>query len=1810
MQDSKDEHKEQGDHSSWGEERWTSGQETSADVDGFFSNPRVDEEATTVPHDDEARFEEGLPLIQFQTEDEVHPLAGNEPEANPFGGTSDIEDGDSFFSHLGETDDTGSIAEQFKPLERKSTEQVLSAMDHDKSSSRQLLSIMGSVTKGEEAQIPSETVPTPIVDQQPMDASTFSEEKDLAAMWQAALGDDLLNDELDPSSFFGDDGEGFLDDTEQSAIPQEAATSASAAHELPQSALQNLPQTSQSTYQSNSLPGSSAYPQYTTNYSTIPPVQTYNSVQPSFGNQPLVERAQSFADKAKGGYSSPYDAPMDISRPKRGPPARNSQPIARAAPGPPPPPKRNDSLQSNSSLPAPSQHYTPSPTTSHADSVPSYNKPITAAPSTATPIPSGPQIRPNSSGFFEDLPSIPKPRTSSFGRPVQPLTQQTNPPPLPGVPRYQPTQTQPHQQPQLPTPYQSPPPSQSNQQPNQFGLVGPEKVMPFSEPPQTSGPAASAAPSSASSAAGRYSPGPQNQVNPQSQSSVASKYGNPPGAQIPRAPSVPHQYTPHRPSPLARSASVSQQYRPSDQILEHANKTNQQATSTRRPSLRATQSSQTYAPASAAGVPGPNRNATYHHPLEQTQILSPDVRTFDAIAVEPQAPNIEPFADDVGTPNEHQTQTQRPDINGLSKQMPAQHPAQQAVKASSPERIRETPANPEINFIPPEDGREHDPLRRWQGAPILCWGFGGTVVTSFPLRTPRYAAGLRTPLIKCGPGGINVRSMDTITSSDSMASFPGPLRSKTKKKEVLEWLQASILKFEQQYIQEAPVFGNENERKRQEEKILLYKIIAVLVEHDGAFEGNEPAAKAVRNILSPELAFDGPEAQISDQSPASLISLGNVDQEVKSPTGPNTNTIEPLRKHLLNGEREKAVWHAVDRKMWGHAMLIATTLPQTISRQVAQEFVRNEVRSAGKNTESIAALFEIFAGNWEESVDELVPPSARAGLQMMSKSASTSLTTNGLNGLNRWRETLSLILSNRSTEDARALLKLGELLATYGRYEAAHICLIFSKLPGIFGGPDDPSVSVVLLGTDHRQVPFNFAKNIDSILLTEVYEFLNSVLSSNTSPFNLSYLQAFKLYHAEILAEHGRREEAQQYCDVISASLKGTTKMSPYFHPQLFGALEDLSGRLRQSSKDASNSWISRPSMDKVSGSMWNKFTSFVAGEDGDGASTGSVQADSEGPFARINGNTPPTISRGPSPASGYVPYNGGLQQPSVAPAMAIGMAGSRYAPSASGTVYGSRQPERPNPVAQGYGLLPTSTPNAANLQMPPPSQPANVFHATDSERSIPTPPTVSKYSPEVMTQSKYNGAAPRLQETQFSPPSSETGNSRPSTGQGGFPFPPGNLLSPNEPRSHPYQPSPTADRNSPGYGPRSASSYGPRSASLEPRSASYEPMSATSQPRSYMPSPSSESGPTRHPETYKPSAPMYAEYPTQSYAPVMQEVVSQNAIDDGLEAPEEKPISYGYEPHVASEFAPPTSSGYAPPSAGYEQPTDTGYVPPSAGYEPPSYAETADNLSSPKSPRKKKSIMDLSDDEEIFTARAADLKKKEKSSKGREVDDAVRRAAEEDAKRDEAAKSGSGGKWFGGWFGGKKGDAPKQEAKAVQMKFGEESAFHYDKELKKWVNKNAGPDAAGPSAPTPPPPKGPPSRTVSVAPLGAPPGMPRPPGAAPTLPMVGLGGSGPPSNMSSRNASPSLGNLVSPAGTAETAATSAPNSDGSIPAQAPAGPPLAGGLAPPSRPGTGMSGISNVSSIDDLIGVPQARKGGTVKKGKKGRGYVDVMAK
>lgn len=187
-------------------------------------------------------------------------------------------------------------------------------------------------------------------------------------------------------------------------------------------------------------------------------------------------------------------------------------------------------------------------------------------------------------------------------------------------------------------------------------------------------------------------------------------------------------------------------------------------------------------------------------------------------------------------------------------------------------------------------------------------------------------------------------------------------------------------------------------------------------------------------------------------------------------------------------------------------------------------------------------------------------------------------------------------------------------------------------------------------------------------------------------------------------------------------------------------------------------------------------------------------------------------------------------------------------------------------------------------------------------------------------------------------------------------------------------------------------------------------------------------------------------------------------------------------------------------------------------------------------------------------------------------------------AKEAEAAKKKGGGGWgLGGWFSKKEPDMGAQPNKPIKAKLGEESSFVYDPELKRWINKKAGAEnTEAKSASAPPPPRAGPPRTASGPPAPGPTSIPRMP---------------PPAQRAVSEAGAPLMSSMSDSGLAPPGMSRSVSNGSSIGGS---GPPT----APPSRPGTGMS---NSSSIDDLLGPPTARKGGARTK-KKGRGYVDVM--
>lgn len=600
---------------------------------------------------------------------------------------------------------------------------------------------------------------------------------------------------------------------------------------------------------------------------------------------------------------------------------------------------------------------------------------------------------------------------------------------------------------------------------------------------------------------------------------------------------------------------------------------------------------------------------------------------------------------------------------------------------------------------------------------------------------------------------------------------------------------------------------------------------------------------------------------------------------------------------------------------------------------------------------------------------------------------------------------------------------------------------------------------------------------------------------------------------------------------------------------------------------------------------MWKRFNSFVAGEDDDGASATSGPGETaEGPFGKIAGNSP-TISRVASNTDLYMsslgsvngssafsspvipsgPYTPG-QQPVAAGA-------GRYAPQPAGSAATNRSATAP----RGYEPLRTSSayvPGAAASKLQ--SKPYNAYAAQPQNPRPVNGPYASGTKP-----------MPIRSASDYHVPYDE--------GSGQAISPPASLPIPSA-LSSPYkqQPSPLSVEHTPPLGadrrasePFAADFAAGRSGYSPPEPQFAKPQRNVSGGSGYESQGEAFESP-RPP--YEPQAPLYQPH-TSAYSPQGSSSIPQT--------PSYEPHLQTYEPQTEAYEPPATpydadgGNGYAPPTASFNEAEDgdsrlvladdkpvSSYQPYEPSYEPyePDYRNNSNEVEDDSAPQpKKKSFMDLSDDEDSSTTRtAASSKAQQKSEADRLADEAFRKAAEADAEKDKAAKEAAAKKgWFGGWFGKKDPDAPQ----AVRAKLGEENSFYFDKELGKWVNKKGGQDEVK-AAPTPPPPKGVPARLAGVA------GGPPP--------------SGPPSRIPSGSSSPAMGPPSRP-GTTNGMAT--PPTSAGLPGRTST---PGGGLEPPSRPGTG---VSNASSIDDLLGAPGAKKG-TVKGKKRGGRYVDVMAK
>ena len=1273
----------------------------------------------------EERYDAGLPLVGSPHEDNVDVQDREEQRPDQLASFASIDEDPSFLA--GMEDEKRDVVPE---LTRKTTSTVLDSL-HIKPRDRPSLVQAEPPVSHEAGPADEDDFFAGLGSQgatQSKDAVTGEEED----IWKTMAADD---------EFLVEDADDLLPDSEPSspssftaALQQETSQPAQPESSIPQMS----PNSRRPQYRraSSSNPFAPHQPS-TSELTEMSPISTSHMgfsrpalapFQSSLPQRPAApQQAASFADKSKGGYQSPYDLPMEMSKPKkRAAPLQPTQPVKAV-----PPPPRSSSI-SDKQLQSP---FTPSapgfPPSAATPAQYSPRAPPVRSSSTTSPAANNTKSRASTSSFFEELPTSSKPRPPSNQGRFTP--QQTSSMPPPSLPR-QPSMTK-----DLPPP---PPPEPQASKPrpddpySQFQLSAPERLDPFANASSQLNPGSaptiptarySPAPP-ASLGATRPSPSPRYSPAPPPQSSAP-----PPSRYISQPPmTAPPQQVVQPSFSQPPQASLPFQPRTSSPLVH--GRSSMDETSMPLYQQQPTQHG-------AMSQYGPER--TFSPPAVGSSI-SMNQSPSRAVAAGPrrvqtQSPSKQFRQPSIILPNE--TVSNRP-ASAYGQMSPTV--AQAEGFAPSRPNVQARGLHRELDFIRPTNETVNDPLERWKGSPVFHFGFGGSVVTTFPRHIPRYGAGTSGPQLKPTVGDVSIQTLrDHCPLPEHITSFPGPLRGKSKKKDVLIWLDNYIKVLETS----APV-GSQPQvlpdpRKRHDERILLCRVLRSMVEHDGNLDSNAQALQAVNVILAPEV-------HAVDEATASQYSNDTALSGIYRPRGASITSkavdpmaLEVLRKHLLKGDRQAAVWHAVDHRLWSHALLVSSTLPRDLWRQVVQEFVKQEVKGAGSNTESLSALYEIFGGNLDESIDQLVPPSARAGLQMVSKIDSTGPTKNALEGLDRWRETLSLVINNRTQGDHQALARLGQLLAEYGRIEAAHICFLFSKSPQnplVFGGAEDTSTSIVLLGSDHRSQPFDFARDHEAILLTEIYEFASMVLTSSPAPF-MPYLSAFKLRRASLLADEGLRSPAQEY----GKSLEGTVgkKIMPYYNSAFLGELEDFLNRLQQIPVKSAGNW-GKPTLTRAGGSLFSALSSFVAGDDSDADSKGSGREPAEaGPFAGVAGT--PSISRSGSQTDLYGGY------PASQPPVPTTIAGSRYAPNGTGSARSSSELTRGRPSLDSQRSPPphhptnfrTNSYEPVNMMqqshMSPPTNPYQSFGASPPSTSTgsgyqATPPS-SSYMPNASSQ-------------------------------------------------------------------------------------------------------------------------------------------------------------------------------------------------------------------------------------------------------------------------------------------------------------------------------------------------------------------------------------------------------------------------------------------------------------------------------------------
>ncbi|ORZ21264.1 Sec23-binding domain of Sec16-domain-containing protein [Absidia repens] len=417
-----------------------------------------------------------------------------------------------------------------------------------------------------------------------------------------------------------------------------------------------------------------------------------------------------------------------------------------------------------------------------------------------------------------------------------------------------------------------------------------------------------------------------------------------------------------------------------------------------------------------------------------------------------------------------------------------------------------------------------DPLQRNKGCPLATFGFGGKLCLMFPSKL-----NIQDANAKIMPGLVQVKQVKELVLPNvtPLSDFVGAVLMDDsvdvaiKKQEAVAYMDRRTDGF---YNQLQTLTQESADYYHLESKILLWQLVKLLIQEDFAGD-SERKDEAIRLLLQPgEFVVEG-------------------------------DTLAMVRNYLLQGDKSSATQYAIQEKMWAHGLIIGKSIDQITWRTVVDQFLEQALSTTVENEHigfyqnalgdraSLRVLYSLFAGAGADAVSHFIP-------KYSSKSVE--------NQLSEWRETVALILANRTDDSNELIKRLGDLLKENGWVDAAEICFAVSS--NLSHHVDNDLLSVELLGSQDGEV----SAPLDSLYLTELYEFALS-LDQQQNAAILPFLQGYKLVHAWWLADAGYIQEASCYLRAIINGLLSHEKPTPYMHQGFLENLREFSALCRGS---------------------------------------------------------------------------------------------------------------------------------------------------------------------------------------------------------------------------------------------------------------------------------------------------------------------------------------------------------------------------------------------------------------------------------------------------------------------------------------------------------------------------------------------------------------------------------------------------------------------------------------------------------------------